>query len=462
MRDEGGTLETAQINKAIRALESYLCANGDTIQAERLLKEDAKLDRDRIDLIREQLAPIVAEFLCGRLHLPKFKSAIDSINKKNEFWGFKGIKGQMFFNMLYNVSDDAELTVELQAALALPETDDMAKSRIRNFQSYVRRVAENFVEAGGSKHSCPKLSSIPFFVSYFWQIQAPQRWPVFYTNSVRVLTDMNLFHPLEDLGEAYISYVRLHRQLQAIFSEQLGREVSLYEVEHVWWRVGKWKESQGSTIQPVLEVVASNPGTPALYAELPDSFIPPIISVIPALAVNDGTLEEAAKASGTNVPRALEKSVHAAFTMLGYHAELMGQGQGRVPDGLAIAHDYSYAILWDTKARQNGYSMGTDDRTIREYITTQSRQLKRKHHLRNLYYVVVSSSFADDFDDLIRGLKMDTDINEICLMESDVLLAMVDAKLRDPNQISLGPDGLQRLFCNSGILTAEHVKEELF
>jgi hypothetical protein len=214
-------------------------------------------------------------------------------------------------------------------------------------------------------------------------------------------------------------------------------------------------------IKPSRDITAPDTAAPEPYAELPDSYVPPIIAIIPALASNDSALEHAAKASGTSIARALEKSVHAAFTMLGFHAQLMGQGQGRVPDGLAIAHDYSYAILWDSKARQNGYSMGTDDRTIREYITTQSRQLKRKHHLRNLYYVVVSSSFADDFDDLIRGLKMDTEVNEICLMESDVLLTMVEAKLRDPNQVSLGPDGFQRIFCNSGILTAEQVKEEL-
>ena len=50
-----------------------------------------------------------------------------------------------------------------------------------------------------------------------------------------------------------------------------------------------------------------------------------------------------------------------------------GQGQGRVPDGLALAQDDNYAILWDSKIRKGGYSMGTDDRAIREYITTQSR-----------------------------------------------------------------------------------------
>ena len=40
----------------------------------------------------------------------------------------------------------------------------------------------------------------------------------------------------------------------------------------------------------------------------------------------------------------------------------------------------------------------------------------------------------------------------------DALVEMVDAKLRAPLQITLGPDGLQRLFSDSGVVTAEKVK----
>jgi hypothetical protein len=175
------------------------------------------------------------------------------------------------------------------------------------------------------------------------------------------------------------------------------------------------------------------------------------------MARNEPGLEEVAKASGTSLARAFEKSIHAAFTVLGYDTKLLGQGTGRVPDGLAMELDNSYAILWDAKIREGGYSMGTDDRAIREYVMTQSRDLKRRRALRNIYYAVISSGFKDDYDDLIRSIKMETDTNEVCLIEAAALVAMVDAKLRNPLQVSLGPDGLQRLFSNSGILTADDV-----
>jgi hypothetical protein len=93
-----------------------------------------------------------------------------------------------------------------------------------------------------------------------------------------------------------------------------------------------------------------------------------------------------AKSSGTSLSKAFEKSIHAAFTILGYDTKLLGQGMGRVPDGLAVEPDSSYAILWDAKVREGGYSMGTDDRAIREYVNTQSRELKRRRSLRNIYY----------------------------------------------------------------------------
>ncbi len=105
--------------------------------------------------------------------------------------------------------------------------------------------------------------------------------------------------------------------------------------------------------------------------------------------------------------------------------------------------------------------MGTDDRTIREYIGLQSKEQKRKGRVRNLYYVIISSGFVDDYDDAIRSLKMETDVNEVILVEADAIVAMVDAKLRDPILTSLGADGLQRLFTTSGILKAEFVREQL-
>jgi hypothetical protein len=431
------------------------------------VERSADGDKERAELIDGQLKPLVDTYLVGKVPLDEFKSKVDGINKRHGRWGFKGIKGQMFFNMILNVAHDAaECDQEIKAAIVAPTSEDMARSRIRTFASYVHRIGEAHVEGGGSKQGRPKPSSIPFFLSYFWQIQDRRTWPVYYTNSVNTLIDLNLWQLTEDLAEDYIAYKHLYEELAQAFTQASGRSFALYDVEHVFWFKGgnsydvakstSQGEKQDTGLVKVAKVEDHQP-----LDRLPDSYVPPIVAILPRLALNDAGLDALAKASGTSMAKAFEKSIHAAFTILGYDTKLLGQGKGRVPDGLAVEPDSSYAILWDAKARETGYNMGTDDRAIREYVHTQSPDLKRYRSLRNLCYVVVSSHFMDDFDDVIRSIKMETDVNEVCFLEAMALVAIVEAKLRDPLHVTLGSDGIQRLFSRSGVITAEDVMQNL-
>lgn len=460
------TLSPEQKQRAISVMHDYMSAPPNT---DGKTSEEVQVDRDkkRLITIKEKLEKLITDYLKGAVNLNDFKSQIDSINKRNEYWGFKGIKGQMFFNMVVNVASDLnEIDQELKSAIKVPENEDIAASRIRTFSSYVKRLGEEHVSAGGTVYGRPKPGSIPFFLSYFWQIQNPEVWPVYYTNSVNVMVDLNLWKTSDDLAADYLSFKHLHEELSNLFGKESGKTFNLYDVEHVFWFKGG---NPFGGHKPIKKTdndfsASSDEALNNISIELdllPESYVPPIISIIPRLALNDSSLEKAAKNSGTSVPRALEKNVDAAFTLLGYETKLLGQGQGRVPDGLAFDHDNLYAIIWDSKARNDNYSMGTDDRTIREYIVSQSRELRKKRNFRNIYYIIISSDFADDYDDAIRGLKMETDISEVILLKSDALVAMVDSKLRNPQQLSLGPDGIQRLFTTSSVLDAETVNEML-
>lgn len=71
------------------------------------------------------------------------------------------------------------------------------------------------------------------------------------------------------------------------------------------------------------------------------------------------------------------------------------------------------------------------------------------------------SGIAADYDDAIRSFKMETDVNEVCLVEADALVAIVQGKMRSPREVSLGRDGLQRLFNVSGVMPADAVRENL-
>ncbi|MBE7465221.1 MAG: hypothetical protein HS116_17220 [Planctomycetes bacterium] len=427
-------LTKEQRQRALEAMKEYLSAPKNP-DGKTPFERQTWRDHERTRLITQDLQPLLESFLRGDMPLEEFKSSIDGINKRHEHWGFKGIKGQMFFNMLVNVATNSkECDEELKSALALPNNEDVARNRIRAFADYVRRIGEKHVNNGGTHYQKPKVGSVPFFLSYFWQIQNHRAWPVYYTNSVNTMSDLNLWEEGEDISENYIEYKKMHEVLSNLFTQASGKTFDLYGVEHVFWFKGgnpfgenkPLKQSPpspsygDSKVTKVVSEISTSSG------KLPDSYVPPVVSILPQMALHSPELVNAAKASGTSLDRAFEKSINACLTILGYETALLGQGQGRVPDGRAVDSDNRYAILWDAKVRSEGYRMGSDDRAIREYVLTQSRDLKRTHSIRNIYYAIISSSFSDDFDDAIRMLKMETDINEVCLIEASALVAIVE------------------------------------
>jgi hypothetical protein len=322
-------LSTEQRHRSLEIMQEYLAAKVDTA-GKALTEVEAELDQIRGTVIENELSPLLAHFLSGDVPLADFKSKIDSINKRNEYWGFKGTKGQMFFNMLVNVTDDpSECAEELKAALTLPANDSIARSRIKTFVSYVHRIGEQHVLAGGTKHQRPKFRSVPFFLSYFWQIQDRHTWPVYYTSSVNIMTDLNLWQPSDDVADCYVQFKHLHQELGELFTHESGRPFGLYDVEHIFWMKGGKPDPIQPPPLPDKKVVVEDQ-----IRRLPESYVPPIISILPRMARNEPNLITAAKASGLSLDRAFEKNINAAFTMLGYDTKLLGQGQGRVPDGM--------------------------------------------------------------------------------------------------------------------------------
>jgi uncharacterized protein with ParB-like and HNH nuclease domain len=200
---------------------------------------DENLDKDRATLIDTRLKPLVADYLSGKSPLETFKSKTDGTNKEHRLWGFQGIKGQMFFNMVVKVAGNAaECDKEIKAAIAVPPSEDVARTRITAFAGYVRGIGDAHVKAGGGKQGRPKLSSVPFFLSYFWQVQDRQTWPIYYTNAVNTLGALGLWQPDDDLAESYIGFKHLYEELAQKFSQASGKQFDLYGVEHVFWFLG--------------------------------------------------------------------------------------------------------------------------------------------------------------------------------------------------------------------------------
>jgi DNA-directed RNA polymerase subunit H (RpoH/RPB5) len=89
-----------------------------------------------------------------------------------------------------------------------------------------------------------------------------------------------------------------------------------------------------------------------LVDDLPESYIPPVVSILPELAENDPILDEICHKSGKAIENEFEERLAILFGMLGFETELMGQRHGRVPEGIAVSDEFRYAIIYDAKVRQ--------------------------------------------------------------------------------------------------------------
>ena len=139
-----------------------------------------------------------------------------------------------------------------------------------------------------------------------------------------------------EVDQDYVTYKQLHETLIELVLKELGREFSLYDLEHVFWLKG------GNSVRTATLTSLRNAGTistpnsqrngapsaPAyLDRTLTDDYVPPVVAIIPRLAANDPTLKDIARETGTTIDRAFEKSCNAALTVLGYDTKLLGQAR---------------------------------------------------------------------------------------------------------------------------------------
>jgi hypothetical protein len=459
------SLNEAQIERVRHIWKTYV-ENG-----EKFINASKEFTNQELDQKRREIIPEVIDwlnrFLTGEVALEEFKTVNDGINKRNRLWGFQAINGQMFFNMLTKTSVSKDRREEfinlLKKSLPAPSTISEAKSIIENFTRFTRELGQYISDA----RAAPKVGSIPYFLSYFWQIQQPEKYPVYYTSMVNVLSKEDIWIPTGEVSEDYRAFYELNHMILPLLSKETGKQLHLWDIEHAFWFHGQipipMDDSQVINSSTAIESVAVKDEiirkVTVRQEELSENYIPPIVAILPRLAMNDVDLAETYRSSGRAIEKIFEERLAIIFRMLGFETQLLGQGQGRVPDGVAVSQEFRYAIIYDAKVRQNAYTMGTDERAIREYIAVQGERL-RKQGMRSLYFMVISSTFTGDHDDAIRTLKIDTNVNEVLLVEVKSLLAMLEGKLRNPN-VSLGPDGIQRLLASSGLLTEVDVREFL-
>jgi len=414
-------------------------------------ESSATFDAKRTEAILE-LKKMVTDFLNGDSLEIAFKEKSEAMSRTFPYWGFKNFSGQMQLNQYVNNVEDEGKEKNFKKALSLPKTLAEAVSKINDLAEY---LAELKTKTDNPK-SIPRVNQ-SFLLSYFWELQNPELYPVFFGSSKNVLENLGFdFKSQETAGDEYKYFAEICYAIRSFFEDKNGVKEPhpLWFVEHVLW--SKFKKEHTEVNGEVKKGTTSK----AKMGKAPEeSWIPPVIADLENLASNQET--EWSKKRNLRPEKAFETKLRYVFTVLGYNVTELGQGRGREPDGVAIStdgHSGYYAIIYDAKAREKDYSIGTGDREIVEYIKKKQRELQRQR-VDKVSFLIVSSEFADNpslessLKDIFRATRV-----PVILVKAKDLLYIVGRKLSNAD---IDHSQLEDLFIETGVLTTDKIVDIL-
>lgn len=393
------------------------------------------VDRARIESL-PALQREIKCFLQREMDLPSLKEQNWKLTLQYDHWGFGGFSGQMVLNQLNNWSGGSESMADvLRRALKLPGSQSEASDQIRQFTASAIKLLP--------KEKSFRYKTIPFLLSYFWQIQDPAKLPIYYSASRRLLTEEGMMPSIEDQGEQYLAFCKLMDELVELYQSRTKAEKYPYWfVEHVLWAVVQLEKELSKPTTPTLPKRGAKAASDRDWT----SYVPPIVSNLPAMALDSDKSND------------FERAVMLVFRMLGYQVDNLGQGTGRQPDGVACAREFNYAIIFDAKSSKDGYALGTDDRRIAEYIQTHKKRLAKDGY-RNLYFVLVSSGFRGDMRPAFQRIRQQTGVQSVVTLTAEQALQLLAHRIKNP--LSFDLENLETVFMESGPLDDAGLRELL-
>ncbi|MGD0160183.1 MAG: restriction endonuclease FokI C-terminal domain-containing protein [Candidatus Bathyarchaeia archaeon] len=444
-------LNSREREVALNLLESY------TKNGERCLEPSLdvqvpckELDEKRLTVIG-RIAPLLNSFFDQKITLEKFKLEIDSINKRNRLWGFKGMNGMMFFNMLYNSSQEVGLLQSLHQTLLdclkAPRDLKEAKEKLARFVGFVGNINHSMMSKGMAKRKAPKTKSSLFFLSYFWQIQDPEKFPIFYNSLEISFKNLGFLTETEQLDLYYESFFELNNCLKDLFAQNLNRKTNFWDVEHIVWNY------YNAEVRLKTKVVLQPQGMKGPLV-VSDDFLPPVISDLPLIARNDDTIQK--RYVGKELEDVFEDKVYLLFRLMKFEVEKLGRGK-RGPDGIAKDKENHYAIIYDCKCRMDKFSLhAVDDRTLIEYIDENKKKLK-KEGIEKIYFMIISSDF-DVSEKQLRKISVSSGASSIIMMRAELLLSVLKRYFMDPD---ITKEDLEMLFAITGVIKEQDIEDIL-
>jgi len=212
--------------KVIDVWKTYTNSNN-----EKQINDVDELDKNRLKAI-EEVKLIIQSFLDNESNVFEFKSTLDSYNKRNNLWGFRAVKGQMFFNQLTNVNENniGEFSNLLKRIIVEPKDILDALGKISELETHTNI----FYDRAEDRRKVPKPSSCNYFLSYFWQIQNPYKWAIFYTSLLKAFKELEIWEEQKSQSKAYGYFYNLNETIKKVLSEYNSIEITSWDIEHAF------------------------------------------------------------------------------------------------------------------------------------------------------------------------------------------------------------------------------------
>ena len=161
-----------------------------------------------------------------------------------------------------------------------------------------------------------------------------------------------------------------------------------------------------------------------------DGFLPPVLSHLERLAAYDPPIKD--------TEDEFESRVWDAGRALGFYVKELGHKMRgkREPDAVFSLHREKrhFGVVVDAKARQAGYSFGTDDRAIVEYLDSKQQELLGEGvDPKHTYYAVISSTFIGNYEEVANRIEEETGCRRVVLLPARTVQAMVVRRLKTPS-----------------------------
>lgn len=220
----------------------------------RVLNEEASRDSDWVTsnnerdarrlVIQRQILDLLHLYLAGKVTIEDFRSTFDRRTKTDwDVFGFKGMSGAMFLNMLVkNIPDREGVTEHLRAALEVPRDAPSGRQQMKKFLD----ALEGYIASGKVEKQQVHPGRTPFFLSAWWHIQDNEKWPVFYISAREVLEREGLYTSVDDPVEDYFAFRESFHALGAA----LGLKAWSLEYLCAWHEEGDIEDSSTTRSAP--------------------------------------------------------------------------------------------------------------------------------------------------------------------------------------------------------------------